>query len=188
MPIGCETDNLSRKRYHSDMDAKDRLAIAQSQLDRVLGFFARADAKASTIFAVDTALLAILCINLRPADVSHWYVVVPGAAAITLIVASLIYVYRSSFPSLKGGHSSLIYFCEIAKRTECKYIDEFERADAEALTADVLGQVWRNSEILKLKFDSVKAAFVLSALALVPWAIFIAATALQHAQVPILKV
>jgi phage protein U len=34
-------------------------------------------------------------------------------------------LYRGSFPNLKGGESSLVYFREIAKRREHHFIEEF---------------------------------------------------------------
>lgn len=34
---------------------------------------------------------------------------------------------------------------------------------------DLLGQVWRNSCILTAKFDALKWAFILMALAIIPW-------------------
>jgi hypothetical protein len=81
---------------------------------------------------------------------------------------------------LKGGANSLIYFREIAKRTETRFIDDFIAQAEDAHTRDLLGQVWRNSEILKMKYDALKIAFVLSALALIPWVIFLALAAVAH--------
>jgi len=169
------------------MTKNERLDLAGAHLDRVLGFFERVDNKASALFAIDAALLGVLCLNLRPADLSIWYIVVPGALSVGLLAVSLYFTYRCTFPSLDGGNSSLIYFREIAKRTEAKFIDEFLAVDEDALAKDMLGQIWRNSEILKIKFDSVKVAFILTAVALVPWAIFVAATAISHGQVPALS-
>ena len=42
------------------MDQRDLLGSARDQLDRVLGFFPRVDAKASVVLAVDTGMLAFL--------------------------------------------------------------------------------------------------------------------------------
>jgi hypothetical protein len=51
---------------------------AERQLDRVLSFFPRVDAKASFLFALDTGLLALLALNLRQDDFRVWFLVVPG--------------------------------------------------------------------------------------------------------------
>ena len=120
---------------------------SETQLDRVLSFFPRVEAKASFLFALNTGMLALLALNLRLDDFLIWFLVIPAISFILLIGASLFFLYRSSFPSLKGGTSSLIYFREIAKRTEAKFIDEFVAENEDAHTRDLLGQVWRNSEI-----------------------------------------
>jgi hypothetical protein len=160
--------------------------IAEKQLDRVLSFFPRVEAKASFLFALNTGMLALLALNLRLDDFLVWFLVLPAVGFI-LIVASLYFIYRSSVPSLKGGASSLIYFREIAKRTEAKFIDEFIAQNDDAHTRDLLGQVWRNSEILKMKYDAMKVAFILSAIALIPWIVFLALAAIAHASGLILK-
>jgi hypothetical protein len=86
-----------------------------------------------------------------------------------MLGGSLWFLYRVAFPSLDGGHQSLIYFREIAGRTETNFIDAFRAEQEESRVKDLLGQVWRNSCILKAKFDALKWAFVLMALAIIPW-------------------
>ena len=66
---------------------------------------------------------------------------------------------------------SLIYFREIAVRTETKFIDEFTKQSSAEHAKDLLAQVWRNSEILKAKFDRLKIAFVFLALSIPPWVV-----------------
>jgi hypothetical protein len=53
-----------------------------------------------------------------------WQVIAP-LLAFGFIGHSLWNLYNGAFPNLKSGNSSLIYFTEIAKRTEAKFIDEF---------------------------------------------------------------
>jgi len=165
------------------MDSKEHREFAEGQLDRVLGFFPRVDAKASAIFAIDTALLALLCLNLHLSDLTTW-LVAPAIVAALIVTVSLYFVFVCSFPHLAGGEDSLIYFREIAKRTETTYIDQARKSGEDALLKDILGQVWRNSKILKIKFDAVKSATILTLIALVPWLFFLAASATYHGQVP----
>jgi len=153
---------------------------AERQLDRVLSFFPRVEAKGSFLFALNTGLLALLALNLSFDDFRVWFLVIPAISVLLIISVSLYFLYRSSFPTLKGGTNSLIYFREIAKRTEARFIDDFVAQAEDAHTRDLLGQVWRNSEILKMKYDALKIAFVLSALALIPWVIFLALAAVAH--------
>ena len=159
---------------------------AEKQLDRIMGFFPRVDAKGSFLFALNTGMLAFLFLNLRPTDLNAWFLALPAGVAIVTLAASLINLYRSAYPSLKGGAELLIYFREIAKRTEAKYIDAFTK-QTDAYVRDVMGQVWRNSEILTIKYDAVKLAFILTAFTIIPWSIFLSAAAAVHAAGLVLK-
>lgn len=169
------------------MQNKERLDITSKQLDRVLGFFARVEAKASFIFAVNSTLLALIALNFHREDFSRWSIVGPAALSVLLIGVSLFFVYRCSFPSLKGGSNSLIYFREIAKRREAEYVEQFSAISEDAMTRDFTAQIWRNSEILTVKYDSIKIAFILSALSLLPCFIFLLMVTIIHSQVPIIK-
>jgi hypothetical protein len=157
--------------------AKD---AAEKQLDRVLSFFPRVEAKGSFLFALNTGLLALVALNLQIDDFRVWFLILPAIVVFLLTGVSLYFLYRCSFPWLKGGANSLIYFREIAKRTEAKFIDEFMAQSDDAHIRDLLGQAWRNSEILKMKFDAIKIAFILSAITLLPWTTFLALAAVVH--------
>jgi hypothetical protein len=169
------------------METKDIRDVSAKQLDRVLGFFARVEAKASFLFAINTTLLALIALNLRKSDLVLWYVMVPGLAAVLLLVVSLWFIYQCHFPKLDGGSGSLVYFAEIAKRTEAKFISECEGVDEKDLIKDYLGQTWRNAQILTAKFSHVKTAFTLTGLALLPWFAFLVATSITNAQAPLLR-
>jgi hypothetical protein len=142
--------------------------VAAQQLDRVLAFFPRADAKASVLLAVDTGMLAVLASNCPSLTAFDWWMLIP-ILPLVLLGISLLQLYRGAFPSLKGGEESLIYFREIAKKREQPFIEAFIAQTETAYVKDLLGQVWRNSEILKMKFDHISSAFNFMALALVPW-------------------
>jgi hypothetical protein len=129
----------------------------------------------------------LLALNLTLDDFRYWFLILPAIIAVIVVGASLYFVYRSSFPTLKGGAGSLIYFRAIVGRTEAKFIDEFIAQSEDALTRDLLGQVWRNSEILKMKFDAIKVAYIITILALIPWTIFLALAAMVHSSGLILK-
>jgi hypothetical protein len=153
------------------MDKRNLDLAASAQLDRILGFFARADAKASVVLAVDTGMLAFAAAKVPPLNSLNWWEAAVACLTLLLIGVSVWYLYRGAFPSLKGGERSLVYFREIAKRTEAKFIEDFKNQSEADHEKDLLGQVWRNSEILKEKFDCLKKAFILLALAIPPWMI-----------------
>jgi len=150
------------------MDHKRLTEVAASQLDRVLAFFPRADAKASVLLAVDTGMLAVLASNL-PGSNSFDRTLLIILVPVFFIGGSLWHLYLGAFPSLEGGHDSLIYFREIAKRTESRFIEEFSSQSDDGYAKDVLSQVWRNSEILRQKFNHISSAFNWMAVAILPW-------------------
>jgi len=150
------------------MEHKRASEAAAAQLDRVLAFFPRADAKGSVLLAVDTGMLAVLASNFPPSS-SFDRMTLLTLLPVLMVGISLWHLYMGAFPSLKGGHDSLIYFREISKRTESKFIEEFTAQSEEAHIKDLLSQTWRNSEILKEKFNHISSAFNWTALAILPW-------------------
>jgi hypothetical protein len=149
-------------------------SVAKDQLDLVLSFFSRVDAKASVVLAVDTAMAGYLAARLpSPKILPYWQAWLP-LLAFALLGISFWSLYKGAFPNLTGGNQSLTYFSEIAKRTEARFIDQFSTQSETDHAKDMLGQVWRNSEILVEKFNHLKRAFVFMALALVPWVVSLA--------------
>jgi hypothetical protein len=161
-------------------DNQDAIKEARDQLNLVLSFFARVDAKASVVLAVNTGMLAVLASNTPSAHNLSISAAIAAALAAILIAVSLWFLYKVAFPSLAGGHQSLVFFREIAKRTETRFIDDFTAQDKASRAKDLLGQVWRNSEILKIKFDALRFAFILMAIAIIPWVIAVALLSAQH--------
>src|SRR5712671_2757203 len=120
-------------------------SVAKDQLNLVLSFFARVDSKASVVLAVDTAMLGYLAAKLPQLKWPlSWLMLIPFAAFV-LIFLSIWYLYKTAFPNLEGGNSSLIYFREIAARTETRFIDQFSAQQETDYAKDVLGQAWRNA-------------------------------------------
>jgi hypothetical protein len=161
------------------MDNNQKIEFTKNQLDRVLGFFPRADAKASVVLGIDIGILALLATN-APSPKSFEGYMVFAVIPVFLVVVSLWHLYQGSFPKLEGGTQSLIYFREIANRTESKYLEEFLAVEDDELIKDLLSQIWRNSEILKEKFDHLKLAYIFMASAVVPWAVTLAMFAIKN--------
>ena len=160
--------------------SQDGRREARDPLTLILGFFPRVDAKASAILAINTGMLAVLASNAPTVATMSVFSCVSAGITVAMIGGSLWFLYRVAFPVLHGGHQSLIYFREIAKRTETTFIDQFLGQEDTARLKDLLGQVWRNSEILKLKFDSLRWAFILMALAIIPWVTAVSLISSQH--------
>jgi hypothetical protein len=173
----------SRKKDLRDsngtMNDLELIEAAKDQLNRILGFFPRAEAKASVVFGIDVSMLALLAINAPAIKSFEWYMLF-AVIPVVLIGASLYYLYQGSFPRLDGGAASLIYFREVATKTESNFIEAFREQTKDAYIKDILGQIWRNSEILKQKFDHLKFAFTFLAWAILPWGISLAMFAAKN--------
>jgi len=149
----------------------DLIKDARDQLNLILSFFPRVDAKLSIILAVNTAILATMSAAVPSLHQITAVAVAAGILTAILLALSFYNLYRAGFPNTKGGHSSVIYFRNIAARNEAKFLADYTACTPKALRADLLAQVWRNSEILTGKYVHLKQAFVFMSCALLPWAV-----------------
>jgi hypothetical protein len=152
--------------------AKDNLESATNQLDLILSFFPRVDAKLSVVLGIDLGMLSILLTkapsNFDQVTDRDWIGLSLFAAAMML---SLFFLYFGSFPHLNGGTSSLVYFREIAKKKKTEdYARAFNALTEQSLTDDLLSQVWCNAVILDKKFSRLKCAYIATVLGIGPWA------------------
>lgn len=157
---------MSSKPIQSDGD----WTRAAEQLSLVLSFFPRVEGMLAVALGVNLGMLGVLAAKaeaLRKFSPWHFVVAVP----VLLICASLWCLYLAAFPRLDGGAESLIYFGEIAKKTEANFVHQFSARSLREHERDLLGQVWRNSAILADKYKHLKRALILLGLAALPWAI-----------------
>lgn len=79
----------------------------------------------------------------------------------------------------------MVYFREVAKRREAEYLDKFHKLTEKSYIDDLVAQNWRNAEILAKKFDFMKVAFISTAIALLPFFLFLLMASIEHpAQLP----
>jgi Family of unknown function (DUF5706) len=164
-----------------------QLDVIEAQLTRVLSFFPRVDTKAAGLFTINSAILTISALNVQAGDLKQWYITVPGVFMVLGLAASYFYLYRCNFPQLEGGQGSIIYFAEIEKRTESNFISEYEGASEDNYRKDLLGQIWRNSQILCQKYVAVAKAIRLTLATLLPFAVFLIMTAVEHTRMIVVK-
>jgi hypothetical protein len=164
------------------------LDIAEAQLNRTHAFFPRIDAKFAGLLAIASGQVAILAVNLRPADLALWFIDVFASLFALAILATGVQLFLCAEPHLKGGGGkSLYYFGTIAQRTEADFIKAFRAATNEERLDDALAQVWRNSEIVAAKFNHLKWATILVVLAAAPWSAALLSLSLLHHALPSLK-
>ena len=166
------------------MNDADAAKAAHNELTRVLGFFARVDSKATALFAIGGGMVGVMALNLRLEHFANPWLAFPVILAVGGVAFAMIELYRCSFPNLEGGERSLIYFREIGARTEADYIRDFYTLTDEAYARELLAQNWRNSKILRMKFDRLKVAFVTIALTLIPWTAFLVGCSIVSRKLP----
>lgn len=93
------------------------------------------------------------------------------------------------FPHLRSApRPSLLYFSDIADLAELDFVARAKNVHDAEIIDDVASQIWRNSEILTIKFRRIRQAFQLAALALPPWLLALAMIAFDTGRLPKLGV
>lgn len=160
-------------------------SVATNQLQLVLGFFSRVESRLALLLGVDLSMLALLASTAPPAaklDSRALLALLPAL----FILASLYHIWHGFFPQLEGGKlddrggQSLVFFGTIAKRKEAAFVQEFRGQSEDTYIRDVLGQVWRNADILSQKFEHLKSGFLWMLVAVVPWIVVLAVFSAQN--------
>jgi hypothetical protein len=171
------------------MDIKQQLEIAKNQLSIVLSFFPRVDSQASVILAIDTAMIATITSNAPNLKSFECYMLIALIPALLLIFSSIYNLYFLAYPRLKGPPGqSVIYFKQVAERNLDEYQTTFSNLTEEEYKQDLLGQIWRNSEILNEKYKHLTWAFKFLVAALIPWMVSIAMFSSKNLEVKTLLV
>lgn len=157
----------------------------ERQLDRLLTFFPRVDSKVSSLFAVTSAQLAVAALNLTLNDLKVWWITGCVVAFAFCALWVMIHLYRCTYPHLEGGQQSLIYFAEIVKKQPHAYIRAIDNVKVDAYREDVAGQIYRNAEILCLKYRFLKRATIGASVSILPWSALLLATSLSHWKLPV---
>lgn len=152
---------------------------ARDQLNLILSFFPRVDAKLLTVLAVNTGMLGAIAAMVPPIQNASWQMAIAPALTTTLLGLSYFFLYKGGFPITKGGYASLVYFTNIAERNESSFITAYTSQSTDELRSDILAQVWRNSEILAAKFFYLRCAFICMAVGILPWMISLCVFALH---------
>ena len=150
-------------------DEEERLKAAWGQLNLVLSFFSRIDTKLSVILGLDLGMLAMLSTLMPSVAQLSWLEGGLVAACLAPLGLSFYHMYKGSFPDTQGGSTSLVYFGRIAKMKESEFLTALRSRTCSQLCDDVLEQTWRNACILNNKFASLKRAYQMMLIAVLPW-------------------
>jgi hypothetical protein len=163
------------------------LEVAERQLDRIQSFFPRIDSRVPALFAVGVGQVAIATLNLNASNINEWWVALPGAFFLVGMAIVGWNLYRCAFPHLAGGIRSLVYFNEIAKLSEGHFLERYSTVSEADYRRDVISQIWRNSEIVALKFGYIRTATQFTMVSFVPWLILMICTAVSSGKMPALS-
>lgn len=151
------------------MDNDNLIAAAKDELQLVLSFFPRVESRSSVVLVIDTSMAAFLAASAPPLHSFSLSMAAMGIVTLVLLAVSIGFLYAGSAPNLRGGEGSLVYFGEISKHREHKFIETFAAQTERDYANDLLGQAWRNAKILGVKFLCLKWAFRFMALGILPW-------------------
>lgn len=170
------------------MRTQERIASAETQLYRIHSFFPRIDTRVGAISALILAEIATAALNVKPGDISLWYISLPAVCLLASNVIAAYHIWKCLFPDPRGGAQSYIHFAQIAARTEAIFIHEYNQLTDEQILKDLSAQIWRNSEIVRDKYHSLKLAMTFGTIAIPFWIILLSSTSLSHSMIPIVKV
>jgi hypothetical protein len=153
------------------VEGEKLISACKDELQLVLSFFSRVESRSSVVLAIDTGMAAFLVGNAPPVRSFSVLMTIMSIATLVLLGVSIVFLYVGSAPNLKGGEESLVYFAEISKHREHKFIEDFAAQSEREYANDLLGQAWRNAKILSIKFHCLKWAFRFMAFAITPWLI-----------------
>jgi len=148
---------------HAKLDLLDRI------LTKNIAWISGADTKGTLLFAVDSAMLAVLAALVPP--VRDWTIpaaIVSSLATIAL-ASSVVMIVVSMFPRLHGPRNSLVYFGGIASHDVEQYVQKVLHGVTADLLADFARQCHRNAEIANDKYRHIKWAVIGAVLALPAW-------------------
>lgn len=146
-----------------------KLDLLDRILSKNLAWISAADTKGTLLFAVDSAMLAVLAALVPPINVWTTGAVVAAAIAILFQMASIAFIVVAMFPRLNGPRGSLIYFGGIASHDEADYVRKIMDNPIEEVITDFARQCHRNAEIAKTKYDMVRRGVISGFLALPFW-------------------
>lgn len=147
----------------------NKLDLLDRILTKNLAWISGADTKGTLLFAVDSAMLAVMAALVPSMNLWRISSAIFSVLALICLGISVLYIIAASFPRLDGPRNSLIYFGGIAAHDEEQYVKKIMDGVTDELLVDFARQCHRNAEIAKIKYDMVRKAIVCTFLALPTW-------------------
>lgn len=145
------------------------LEVIERQFERVQFLFTRVDAKVNAVLAIASGQIAVASVGISGGDWKHLSVITPAALFLTSTAFTMINLYRCTFPEVKRGGDSLVYFAQVARQGRDAYVDAVVNCGVEEWKRDIAIQAWKTADIAQRKFRYLKQATTFAMLSLVPW-------------------
>ncbi len=151
------------------MALQDKYEFHDKNLERLLSWINNADQKVQFIFALDTAMLAVV-VSLIPSSHS-WTVVnaiITSISSLGLLV-SVVCLGLATFPRTKGTKGSIIYFGGIVSYSETDFQKKMQNLSEAEYVEEIIRQCYRNAEIANAKYNYIKIAMIALFISTIPW-------------------
>jgi len=157
-----------------ESDPSVKFDVLDRALARNLAWVAAADGKVPSVFAIDIAMLGVLC-GLIP-KANHWVIWTALSAAIAglALIASVVSLALVAFPRLYGPKGSAIFFGGIVQHSEEAFLKKVLVGISEELLEDLARQTYRNAEIASEKFAYIRWAMLFMFLSAPFWLVSVA--------------
>src|SRR5579859_4765408 len=108
---------------------KLRIVLRQHgiKLTLVLSFFARIDTKLSVVLGLDLGMLTLLATKAPTLEKFNAFQTASTSICLIPIALSLYHLHQGSFPHLRGGTNSMVYFRTIAGKAEGDFVSGLPR-------------------------------------------------------------
>jgi len=151
----------------------ERFDLLDRLLSKQLSWIAAADTKGTLLFAIDSAMLAVIASTVP--SVKQWTIAAAATSSIALLglLASITFLALATFPNLKGPRGSSVFFGGIAATEENHYVKKITQGVTNELLEDFARQCHRNAEIANIKYGHIKKSAICAFSALPFWLISI---------------
>lgn len=170
------------------MTDTERLNFALGQLDRTQAFHGRVESRVAALLALNLAMASITAVNLTKPILSTWWAGVALLALAAMGVAFVCLILVSYSHLANKVRPSLLFFGDISRVKSDVYLSQAKAASTADLIEDAFCQIWRNSEILTVKFARTQRAFLATCFGIVLWMGFLLGVTVQTGTLPMLKI
>jgi Family of unknown function (DUF5706) len=150
-------------------DAPMRLEVLERQFDRTQFLFTRVDAKVNAVLAIASGQIAVASVAVSGGDWKNLALLIPAGLFLVSTAFTMINLYRCTFPEVKNGGESLVYFAQASRLSREAYLKSVLSCSEQEWKKDIAIQTWKTADIARRKFRYLKHATIFAMVSLIPW-------------------